>query len=86
MCAGDRQYSMRKQCQLLGVNRSSLYSEPCQEDGKNLLYMRLLDEQYTEDPSYGVMWSNVFSHLDKGRLLFLIYFYEGVFNEKTKDI
>ena len=33
-----------------------------------------------------VMWSNVFSHLDKGRLLFLIYFYEGVFNEKTKDI
>ena len=33
-----------------------------------------------------MMWSNVFSHLDKGRLLFLIYFYEGVFNEKTKDI
>ena len=38
-----------------GVNRSSLYSEPCQEDTKNLLYMRLLDEQYTEDPSYGVL-------------------------------
>ena len=33
-----------------------------------------------------LMWSNVISHLDKGRLLFLIYFYEGVFNEKTKDI
>ena len=33
-----------------------------------------------------VMWSNVFSHVDKGRFLFLIYFYEGVFNEKTKDI
>ena len=46
---------MRKQCQLLGVNRSSLYSEPCQEDTNNLLYMRLLDEQYTEDPSYGVL-------------------------------
>ena len=46
---------MRKQCQLLGVNRSSLYREPCQEDTKNLLYMRLLDEQYTEDPSYGVL-------------------------------
>ena len=46
---------MRKQCQLLGVNRSSLYSEPRQGDAKNLLYMRLLDEQYTEDPSYGVL-------------------------------
>ena len=33
-----------------------------------------------------LMWSNVFSHVDKGRFLFLIYFYEGVFNEKTKDI
>ena len=46
---------MRKQYQLLGVNRSSLYSEPCPESGDNLLYMRLLDEQYTEDPSYGVL-------------------------------
>ena len=51
LSAGDSQYSMRKQCQLLGVNRSSLYSEPCQEDSKNLLYMRLLDEQYTEGRS-----------------------------------
>ena len=33
-----------------------------------------------------LMWSNVFPHVDKGRFLFLIYFYEGVFNEKTKDI
>ena len=46
---------MSKQCQLLGVNRSSLYNAPCREDSKNLLYMRLLDEQYTEDPSYGVL-------------------------------
>ena len=55
LCAGDRQYSVRKQCQLLGVNRSILYSEPRRESAENLLYMRLLDEQYTEDPSYGVL-------------------------------
>ena len=30
------------------------------------------------------MWSNVFPHVDKGRFLFLIYFYEGVFNEKNE--
>ena len=39
LCASDSQYSMRKQCQLLGVSRSSLYNAPCQEDTKNLLYM-----------------------------------------------
>jgi len=36
------------------VNRSGLYYNPTPESAENLLYMRLLDEQYTEDPTYGV--------------------------------
>jgi putative transposase len=44
---------MRRQCELLGVNRSSLYYEPVGESQENLLLMRLLDEQYTRTPFYG---------------------------------
>ena len=51
---GDERFSIRQQCDLLGVNRSGWYYEPVPESADNLLYMRLLDEQYTEDPSYGV--------------------------------
>jgi len=44
---------MRRQCELLGVNRSGLYYEPVGESEENLLLMRLLDEQYTRAPFYG---------------------------------
>ena len=44
---------MRRQCELLGVNRSGLYYEPVGESQENLLLMRLLDEQYTRTPFYG---------------------------------
>lgn len=44
---------MRRQCELLGVNRSGLYYEPLGESGENLTLMRLLDEQYTRTPFYG---------------------------------
>jgi putative transposase len=50
-----RDLSLRTQCDLLGVNRSGLYYEPVPVSDENLLYMRLLDEQYTEDPTYGVL-------------------------------
>lgn len=46
--------SIRRQCDLLGINRSSYYYEPCGESPENLLYMRLIDEQYTATPFYGV--------------------------------
>jgi putative transposase len=50
--------SVRRQCQLLGLHRSNLYYEPVLEEGEeteeNLTLMRLLDEQYTETPFYGV--------------------------------
>jgi putative transposase len=45
--------SMRRQCELLGVNRSRLYYEPVGESQENLLLLRLLDEQYTRAPFYG---------------------------------
>ena len=55
MSTTDDQWSLRQQCQLLGVNRSSLYYQPVGESDENLLLMRLLDEQYTRTPFYGVL-------------------------------
>jgi putative transposase len=45
--------SLRRQCELLGVNRSSLYYQPAGESQENLMLMRLIDEQYTRRPFYG---------------------------------
>jgi putative transposase len=39
---------------LLGLNRTSLYYEAQAETTENLVLMRLLDEQYTRCPFYGV--------------------------------
>jgi putative transposase len=47
------QISLRRQCALLGLNRSSLYYVPAQETQENLLLMHLIDEQYTRTPFYG---------------------------------
>jgi len=51
----DGLFSVRRQCALLGLNRSSLYYEPVGESQENLDLMRLLDEQYTRTPCYGVL-------------------------------
>ncbi len=45
--------SVRRQCELLGLNRSSLYYEPLGETPENLRLMRMIDEQYTACPFYG---------------------------------
>jgi putative transposase len=45
--------SLRRQCELLGVNRSGLYYQPLGESAENLVLMRLLDEEYTRRPFYG---------------------------------
>src|SRR5712692_9908501 len=50
---GHPEISVRRQCELLGVNRSGLYYEPVGESEQNLRLMRLLDEQYTRAPFYG---------------------------------
>ena len=44
---------MRRQCELLGLSRSSLYYEPAGEAAEGLRLMRLIDEQYTARPFYG---------------------------------
>ena len=45
--------SVRRQCDLLGVNRSGVYYQPAGESEENLMLMRLIDEQYTRRPIYG---------------------------------
>ena len=51
---GHPELSVRRQCTLLGIGRSGLYYEPQGPSAGNLLLMRLLDEQYTRTPFYGV--------------------------------
>lgn len=48
------QLSVRTQCRLLGVNRSTLYYRQQGVEQSDLEVMRLLDEQYTRTPQYGV--------------------------------
>jgi putative transposase len=45
--------SVRRQCELLGLSRSSLYYGPAPETAEDLRLMRLIDEQYTACPFYG---------------------------------
>jgi len=52
--------SIVRQCELLGLARSSYYYEPAPENEENLLLMRLLDEQYTRTPFYGMRKMVVF--------------------------
>jgi putative transposase len=47
------QVSIGRQCELLGLARSTYYYEPVEEREENLLLMRLLDEQYTRTAFYG---------------------------------
>jgi len=47
--------SLRKQCGLLGLNRSSLYYKPVGIDDYTLMLMHELDKQYTDTPFYGVL-------------------------------
>jgi len=51
--ADHPQLSVRRQCQLLGLNRASLYYQPAAETAENLRLMRLLDQEYTAHPFLG---------------------------------
>jgi putative transposase len=42
-----------RQCQLLGLPRSSYYYQPVPETQENLRLMRLIDEQYLKHPFFG---------------------------------
>jgi putative transposase len=45
--------SVRRQCELVGLNRSTLYYEPAPETAENLALMRLIDQEYTAHPFFG---------------------------------
>jgi putative transposase len=45
--------SMRRQCELLGVSRSSLYYQPVGQDPEELALMRRMDEIHLEHPFFG---------------------------------
>lgn len=47
--------SIRKQCELIDMNRSIYYYKPCAEKPENLHYMRLMDEFWLKHPTYGVL-------------------------------
>lgn len=47
------EFSLRRQCTLLGLNRASYYYTPAPEDPLNLELMRKIDEQYLKTPFYG---------------------------------
>ncbi len=52
----DRDYckiSVRRQCELLGLNRSNVYYEPTGESQEKLRLMRWIDEHYTATPFFG---------------------------------
>lgn len=53
----DRQHdlSIRKQCQVLGVTRNSLYYTPKGEKTENLEIMRIMDEHYLKHPTEGII-------------------------------
>jgi putative transposase len=57
---GYESLSLRRQCRLLGLSRSGYYYEPAPEDPEELRIMRLIDEQYTRTPFYGIRKMKVF--------------------------
>ena len=49
----DPEYSIRHQCRLAGISRTSLYYEPMVGSEENLRLMRLIDKRYLDRPDYG---------------------------------
>ena len=46
--------NIKEQCSLIGLSKSSYYYEPKGESELNLKLMQLIDEEYTENPFYGI--------------------------------
>jgi putative transposase len=49
-----KKLSIRKQCDLLGVNRSRVYYKPVQTEQKDIAMMNFIDEEFTAHPFTGV--------------------------------
>ena len=50
---GHPQLSIHRQCELLGLARSTFYYEAAAQSKETLALMRLIDEQYTAHPYFG---------------------------------
>lgn len=49
----NKHISISRQCGLLGLSRGAYYYQPRPASDKDLLLMRLIDEEYTRHPFYG---------------------------------
>lgn len=48
-----KKISIARQCELLGLNRTSFYYQPRAENEEDAFLRRVIDEQYTRTPFYG---------------------------------
>ena len=53
MVSKDHKLSVRRQCALLMLVRSTLYYQPKGESAENLRFMEIIDKQFLETPWYG---------------------------------
>jgi putative transposase len=53
--SSNENLSVRRQCELLGVSRSTIYYKPVGESDENLEIMRLMDEHHMEHPTHGIL-------------------------------
>jgi len=51
----NEKLSVRKQCDLVEISRSTVYYKPMGESQENLQIMRLMDEEFHEHPTHGVI-------------------------------
>jgi len=51
---GTARLSIRKQCELLSVNRSRVYYKPAEEKPENIEMMNIMDRHLTQHPTEGV--------------------------------
>src|SRR5947209_8430112 len=58
--------SVARQCELLGLPRSSYYYQPATETEENLRLMRLIDEEFTRHPFYGSRRLTAWLQRDRG--------------------
>ena len=60
---GHPEFSIRRQCEIVGLNRSTLYYEPASETDFNLHLMRLIDAKYMQRPILG--WRRMTNYLQR---------------------
>jgi putative transposase len=53
--SGNEKLSIRHQCELLEINRSSIYYNQVGESEENLKIMQLMDQEYLKHPTHGVL-------------------------------